>query len=70
MTGAVLFQFSRYPQFLTTGYGVSIGSDIVFIYMQFFVNCATKLQKNGKTGIINRGDYTRRGTCDILIWII
>lgn len=45
MTGAVLFQFSRYPQFLTAGVGVSIGSDILSIYKQLFVNCTAKLLK-------------------------
>jgi hypothetical protein len=52
MTGAVLFQFSRYPQFLTAGFGVSIGSDILSIYMQLFVNCTAKLQKIDETGRI------------------
>ncbi len=45
MTEAVLFQFSRYPQFLTAGFGISICSDILSIYKQLFVNCTAKLMK-------------------------
>ncbi len=49
MTGAVLFQFSRHPQFLTVGYEVAVGSDILFIYKQlFFMNCTAKLLKKLK----------------------
>ena len=42
---AVLFQFSRNPQFLTAGFN-SVKSNIVsFILRQLFVNCTAKLQK-------------------------
>ncbi len=48
MTEAVLFQFSRHPQFLTVGYEVAVGSDILFIYKQLFMNCTAKLLKKLK----------------------
>ena len=48
LTGAVLFQFSRYPQFITVGYKVSVSSDIRFICKQLLVNCTAKLAKKLK----------------------
>lgn len=53
MTGAVLFQFSRYPQFLTAGFGVSIGSDRLYIYKQLLVNCTAKLLKIVEMGSLS-----------------
>lgn len=48
-TEAVLFQFSRNPQFITMGFNMPIFDSIVvivvFIFMQLFMNCTAKLQK-------------------------
>ena len=42
---AVLFQFSRNPQFLTVGLIMAIDDIVLFIFGQLFMNCSAKLQK-------------------------
>lgn len=44
-TEAVLFQFSKYPQFLTGISIVVIHLFFIIIQVQLFVNCVAKLQK-------------------------
>ncbi len=68
--GAVLFQFSRKPQFLTNGAKGFRLLSVSVIYEQLCINCAAKLQIFSDLGKL--GDFQRvwkgAGTNRVLLW--